>query len=286
MFQRSKKLDVVFERPTCQASKQVGLLGSPCKNESIVGDGNCLFRAISQAVSGSQNHHLKIRSALCKELQRNADKNNKILHSQYSSVSDYLVKSKINSGKTWATDVEIQVAANWLGVSVYTFVDDRWLKYPSSSKHFSHGIYLENVGRNHYENVVCVYEPDQNGCCGYCKVNDSPGYALRSRINNTVDLDATVVDPDAVHISSATISSPRLLQSKYMKQQKANKEKQNSSLTVKHQLEFSKHYSTNLSFRNKDTFRNIHKLRGSKLKVSRNIAPTPSTDRGSKLKVS
>lgn len=33
-----KKLDV-----TCQASKQVGLLGSPCKNESIVGDGNRFF---------------------------------------------------------------------------------------------------------------------------------------------------------------------------------------------------------------------------------------------------
>eukprot|EP00064_Thunnus_orientalis_P024483 superscaffoldBa00010561_g24778 len=45
---------------------------SKAKNEKIVADGNCFFRAISQAVSGSQKHHRKIRLAVCKELERNA----------------------------------------------------------------------------------------------------------------------------------------------------------------------------------------------------------------------
>eukprot|EP00064_Thunnus_orientalis_P018784 superscaffoldBa00004444_g18890 len=61
------------EEPTSTVSKEVGFTGVPCRNEKIVADGNCFFRAISQAVSSSQKHHRKIRLAVCKELERNAD---------------------------------------------------------------------------------------------------------------------------------------------------------------------------------------------------------------------
>ncbi len=104
-----------------------GLLGVPCRNERIVANGNCFFRAISQAASGTQKHHSKIR--LCKELERNADRYQSILRSEYSSVLEYIQQSRMRSVNSWATEVEIQVTADWLGVSVCTFHDRRWLKY-------------------------------------------------------------------------------------------------------------------------------------------------------------
>lgn len=41
--------------------------------------------------------------------------------------------------------VDIEVAADYLGVDIYTFYDSRWIKYSSRTKHFSNtAIYLEN----------------------------------------------------------------------------------------------------------------------------------------------
>ena len=42
-------------------------------------------------------------------------------------------------------------------------------------------MYLENCNGNHYENVVCVMQPEMQSCYRYCKVNAScsGGYNLR-----------------------------------------------------------------------------------------------------------
>lgn len=151
------QFNVEFEKISVTASTCVGLLGVPCKNESIVADGNCFFRAISQVVTGTQKHHRKIRFAIVKELERNAAIYRNILRTEYSSVENYIQKSKMRNVNSWATEVEIQATANCLGVDVFTFYDDRWLKYSCNGKLLSEkGIYLENRHGNHYETVVCA----------------------------------------------------------------------------------------------------------------------------------
>lgn len=62
--------NVDFVKPSVPVFRRVGFLGVPCKNDSIVADGNCFFRAISQAVSGTQKYHRKIRLAVVQQLEK------------------------------------------------------------------------------------------------------------------------------------------------------------------------------------------------------------------------
>ncbi len=101
------QLNVDFVRVSGPVSTQVSLLDVPCRDEKIVADGNCFFRAISQAVSGSQKHHREIRLAVCKELEMNAETYQRILRSGYSCVSEYTQQSRMRAVKTLATEVEI-----------------------------------------------------------------------------------------------------------------------------------------------------------------------------------
>ncbi|KAF0046106.1 hypothetical protein F2P81_002635 [Scophthalmus maximus] len=172
----------VFNHNHVPVSAHVDLLGVPCKNESIVADGNCFFRAISQSVSGAQKYHRKIRLAVVKHLESNAVKYENILRSEYCSMADYISKSKMRNMHSWATEVEIQATADCLGVNVFTFYDGRWLKYSCNSKLLSqHGIYLENCSGNHYETVVCVHGPELQSCYGNCEIGTPyvKGYSTR-----------------------------------------------------------------------------------------------------------
>ena len=118
--------DVDFVKDGCSHSLQVGPLGVPCSKQKVVADGNCFFRAVSQAVSGSQKHPRKIRLAVCKELERNAERYSGFLRCEYSTVLEYIQQSEMRCMNTWATEVEIHLTADWLGISVFTFHEGRW----------------------------------------------------------------------------------------------------------------------------------------------------------------
>ncbi|XP_030284358.1 uncharacterized protein LOC115588117, partial [Sparus aurata] len=155
----SEKLDLV--------STEVGALGAPCRNEQIVGDGNCFFRAVSQAVCGTQKNHRKIRLAVFKQLRANPLAYT--LRREYSSMADYASRSGMQRVGTWATEVEIQAAADCLGVNIFTYCGDRWLEYSCKNRQLSNqAVYLENCNGNHYENVVCVMQPEMQSCYGLC----------------------------------------------------------------------------------------------------------------------
>lgn len=166
-----KKLRIKPEKCEVPSSTRWGSLGAPCKNKETEADGNCFFRALSQTVCGSQKHHLRFRLAVVKHLENNAAAYEGILRSNYSSMADYLEASQMPYLGSWATEVEIQAAADCFGINVFTFCDGQWLEYSCSKKARSRqGVYLENCDGNHYENVVCVQRPRKQGCYGYCRV--------------------------------------------------------------------------------------------------------------------
>ena len=178
------QLNVEFEKPDAPVSTAVGMLGTPCTKEKIVADGNCFFRAVSQAVSGSQKNHRKVRLAVVRQLERNAREYKNILRGEYSSVAEYISTSKMRYVGSWATEVEIQAAADMLGVNIFTYFGDRWLEYSCRNSCLSNqGIYLENCNGNHYETVVCVHQPQLPSCYGFCKVSSSysKGYNVRGQ---------------------------------------------------------------------------------------------------------
>nr|XP_061819798.1 uncharacterized protein LOC133608527 isoform X1 [Nerophis lumbriciformis] len=178
------QLKVDFMKVGGLVHRQVGYLGVPCLSEKIVPDGNCFFRAVSQAVSGSQKNHRKIRLAACKELEKNDARYRGLLRSEMSLL-EYIRQSRMKCVKTWATEVEIQATADYLGIDIFTFHDGRWLKYRCSSKCLSADcIYLENVGGQHFEYVVCVLKPGLQSCHGYCKLGWDIDYSTRSSVKD------------------------------------------------------------------------------------------------------
>ncbi|XP_047247618.1 uncharacterized protein LOC124884419 [Girardinichthys multiradiatus] len=162
----------------------VGELGVPCMMDKIIPDGNCFFRAVSQAVSVTQKWHRKIRLAVVKHLERNPKSYNNILRAEFSSVADYINRSRMRYVGSWATEVEIQAVADCLGVNVFTYYIDKWLEYKCNGSQLSdQSVYLQNVDGNHYDTVVCVRQPETQTCYGYCKVKllNLEGYNIREK---------------------------------------------------------------------------------------------------------
>ncbi|XP_014880723.1 uncharacterized protein LOC106942060, partial [Poecilia latipinna] len=178
------KLNVELERANC-VSSVVGELGVPCMTETIVGDGNCFFRSLSQAISGNQKSHRKIRLVVVNQLQKKFHMYTSILRNEYSSMSEYIRISRMQYVGSWATEVEIQAAADFFGVNIFTYCNDKWLKYISANTFSNHGLYLQNIDGNHYETVVCVKQPKSQTCYGYCTNEDVSG--KRKTRQKTID---------------------------------------------------------------------------------------------------
>ena len=206
-----KQLNVDSEKVDLLCT-EVGLLGAPCLKENIVGDGNCFFRAVSQAVCGTQKHHRKIRVAIVKHLKANGG----IFRSEYSSMEEYLTVSKMAYVGSWATEVEIQAAADFFGVSIFTYCDGRWLEYSCKYRPLSYqGIYLDNCNGNHYETVVCVQQPNTQCCYGYCKVGTGR-YNFRNRsvradnvtsvASSICEGEVDIIEPNVINLRCSTLS--------------------------------------------------------------------------------
>ncbi|XP_077364609.1 uncharacterized protein LOC144009028 isoform X1 [Festucalex cinctus] len=248
-----------LEKLVVEESANGGLLGLPCQKEKIIGDGNCFFRAVSQAVCGSQKNHRKIRLAVVKQMESNAVVYETFLRSEYSSVDEYIKKSKMRNVGSWATEVEIQATADCLGVNIFIYYDGKWLEYSSKAKE---GIYLENSNGNHYETVICVYHPELQKCYGLCKayLANFEAYNLRRQnivqgsciqqvsvksVNNTDNLNLTrtlSIKKEIVNIEDDGIA-----QTKYSKSNSFI----SKYLIQKYRYQKKTNYQDNVSHRNK-----------------------------------
>lgn len=63
---------------------------------STLEDGNCLFRAISHAISDSEENHQILRMKTIKHAQKNSEKFRVILREGYSSVNEYIKNTEID----------------------------------------------------------------------------------------------------------------------------------------------------------------------------------------------
>ena len=98
----------------------------------IRGDGNCLFRAMSFIITGSDNQHYEIRSSIIAHMLsipelltgRGADGHHNYLtyyHGGYNSVEDYLTRTSMASVGEWGTDFEMCLLAHMLDTVVYSY---------------------------------------------------------------------------------------------------------------------------------------------------------------------
>ena len=93
----------------------------PTKRIKAIGDGNCLFRAVSHAITGSQDNHNLLRQLTVEQMPKMGK-----TFWQFSDkdAKDYLNQSKMDQVGTWGTEVELHVftLASLLELSIFVFL--------------------------------------------------------------------------------------------------------------------------------------------------------------------
>ena len=93
-------------------------LCSPSCVKNIVGDGNCLFRALSYAIAGRQVYHKQIRKKIVQHMRAIELYIRPHIN---MNVDIYLSQTKIENEGVWGTDVELLTAASLLDTDIYVY---------------------------------------------------------------------------------------------------------------------------------------------------------------------
>ncbi|XP_062574488.1 uncharacterized protein LOC134236336, partial [Saccostrea cucullata] len=155
-------LKIPSKNVSTSQSGNVCNMGPPKATKPIKGDGNCLFRALSYAISNRQEYYHKVRCAVVNHLKGSAKELETFLRPEYESMEQYVETSGMEKDGTWGTELEILAAADLLKTDIYTFLNGTWIKYSSSQICSSNevrieSIYLKHIGDvGHYECVTFV----------------------------------------------------------------------------------------------------------------------------------
>ena len=98
----------------------------------IHGDGNCLFRAFSYILTGSEEQHLAVRHAALQHLTNNAQYFLwHHLSSHYNSIQSYITSTGMDQDGTWGTEIEILSLAHMLQTPIHSYSQQigRWQRY-------------------------------------------------------------------------------------------------------------------------------------------------------------
>ncbi|XP_072572246.1 uncharacterized protein [Paramormyrops kingsleyae] len=80
-------------------------MGDPCRTMPITGDGNCFFRSVAFAITGSEREHRKIRCAVVAHILRDESRYAACLREGHSSVTQYVAASRMKYVGTWASEI-------------------------------------------------------------------------------------------------------------------------------------------------------------------------------------
>ena len=141
------------------------LLGNkePTSVQIIEGDGNCLFRAVSYVMSGSQYHHYILRKLAVEQIYDMGPKFKKI--STEESPQEYIKRTKMNKLSCWGTDVEIYALSALLDTCIFVFYplnkswnkfDYKTLEVSTLTSSQSESIYLQNTNLDHFDVVLDI----------------------------------------------------------------------------------------------------------------------------------
>ena len=148
-------------------------LSSPQKIKPIQGDGNCMFRALSYVITGSEKHHLQVRANILEHMESTASLVLghirgccNAMHN-CSSVKEYIKLTKMNKPHVWGTDIELLVVAHLLKTCIHFYMtrEQKWFVYRPSSldkalaiDSAAQAIYLRHTPF-HYDVVLAVRAP-------------------------------------------------------------------------------------------------------------------------------
>ena len=132
------------------------LKGLPRFREKMKGDGSCYFRAISFAVSGTQEYYKNVRTTICDYIENFPGRLNAVLKNAHDVQSgyEYIKKSKMHKDNTWATKIKILATAKCFRRDIFTFYNYKWQRYSYLKTLSTDAIYLDNRAGNHFDVVL------------------------------------------------------------------------------------------------------------------------------------
>ena len=156
---------------------------APHIRDRVLGDGNCLFRAISKEITGTEENHTAVRLAALGYLRENPslirygaptfniDQCTDLVRRaqlEQEAVSMYISTHHMDQSG-WGTNFEIMLLASLLTIQIFsrsTFGESReWVCFaPGFTRNRSacpYGIYIYNITNFHYDRVIPVLRPPQ-----------------------------------------------------------------------------------------------------------------------------
>ena len=147
--------------------------------DTIVGDGNCFFRAISKEIFGTEMHHLALRATITTFIRDNHDVRRTVLQRSFCDTNAELLEhiSSMQNDGFWATTWVIYATATYLqtAIQIYTRPADNWEWHrheplspardqPITAHHHpetfsTHTIHLVHTNRMHYDRAVPSHAP-------------------------------------------------------------------------------------------------------------------------------
>ena len=117
-------LDFPFKEPIDQHSSVAGQrlqAFAPWLCDSIGADGNCLFRCLSKVISGSEEHHAKLRDEICRYMVSDGKDIIGLYFNQVLSPipSEHLIRTCMYNNGNWGTNAELIAASALLQMDIY-----------------------------------------------------------------------------------------------------------------------------------------------------------------------
>uniref|UniRef100_A0A1X7SE49 OTU domain-containing protein n=1 Tax=Amphimedon queenslandica TaxID=400682 RepID=A0A1X7SE49_AMPQE len=136
----------------------------PKGSTNVPGDGNCLFNALSHAITGSYIQQNFIRSAIIRHMPTMENRLRSWL-TPYNSVKEYIAGEGMDKNYTWAGDIEMLTMADLLNVYIYSYNEEgnAWVRYSPLTRNAdpnSPAIYLTLVNMNHYRVVTSIADKE------------------------------------------------------------------------------------------------------------------------------
>ena len=126
---------------------------------SILGDGNCFFRTISDLLLGQEVKHDVIRPRITDYIMdpNNFDKLRSYIPQHYPSGEAYIQGEAMADLTTWATEVELFAHAKLSSKDIVCYCHRRLLRYPASGnprKPTRSAFFIANKNGNHFNPVI------------------------------------------------------------------------------------------------------------------------------------
>ena len=125
VWQREKcaMLGLTFHSITkqpCQLIDQPLSDYQPWENEPIIGDGNCLFRCLSQMITGGQNSYGELRTIIASFIasEGTTQLGWYLKQSGYTPLKYYINEKMTQLDGAWAGDIEIMAASEILNADI------------------------------------------------------------------------------------------------------------------------------------------------------------------------